>query len=110
MVDYKIIGDRIRNKRHERQMTQDSMAEQLGVVAEYISKLENGKAKINLPRLEQIATLLNTPIEFFLIGSSCTSESYLDADFSELIHGLDADARRAALNILREIHQLQAKD
>lgn len=60
------IADRIRAKREERKVTQEHMAERLGISQNAYSQLELGRTKITLDRLQRIMDELETPIEEFL--------------------------------------------
>lgn len=43
MIDYATIGKRIQTKRQERNITQEKLAEQVGISVVYLSKIENGR-------------------------------------------------------------------
>ena len=49
-VDYKLIGERIQKTRKSKGMTQDVLAEKLGVSIGYVSQVERGITKISLHR------------------------------------------------------------
>ena len=49
-VDYRVVGERIRNVRKEKGITQKMIASYLGVSTAYASKIESGTGKINLKR------------------------------------------------------------
>lgn len=44
MIDYAAIGKRIQKKRQERSITQEKLAEQVGISVVYLSKIENGRS------------------------------------------------------------------
>ena len=54
-VDYNLIGNRIRKKRRELNLTQEQLANDLNLTTFYISKIENGKATATLETLSLIA-------------------------------------------------------
>lgn len=43
-VDYTIIGERIKNARKEKNMTQEKLAEQMGVSIAFLSRIERGNS------------------------------------------------------------------
>lgn len=53
-VDYTIIGERIKNARKEKNMTQEKLAEQIGVSIAFLSRIERGNSQVNIKRLSQI--------------------------------------------------------
>ena len=61
----KEIGQRIRLRRVEVEMSQHALAEELGLSFQQIQKYEMGVNRVNAQRLQQIATALRVPISFF---------------------------------------------
>lgn len=57
---------KIRRKRQERGLSQDDMADRLGISASTYSKLERGKTRIDTDRLKQIAEVLEMDAVDFL--------------------------------------------
>ena len=76
-IDYKIIGQRIRNARKEKKWSQEKLSEILDVSIEFISRVERGNTKINLKRLADISSALDVPIEKLITGVSTESKIYL---------------------------------
>lgn len=71
MLDYDMIGSRIRDYRNNKKVSQTRMAEDLGMYQPDISALENNKPGSgihDLVKLELIANYLNVPIEYLLFG------------------------------------------
>ena len=61
----KDIGQRIRLRRAEVEMSQHALAGELGLSFQQIQKYEMGVNRVNAQRLQQIATALRVPISFF---------------------------------------------
>jgi transcriptional regulator with XRE-family HTH domain len=61
----KDIGQRIRLRRVEVGMSQQTLAEVLGLAFQQVQKYEIGINRVTAPRLQQIATALCVPISFF---------------------------------------------
>ena len=53
-MNQKITGKFIAQKRKEKNLTQEQLAEKIGTKKTYISKLENGKADVQLTTLFRI--------------------------------------------------------
>ncbi len=68
VIDYKIIGKRIKNARKEINMTQEVLAEKADVSVGYISQIERGICKVNLDTLAIIANILNCDVSFLIDG------------------------------------------
>ncbi len=58
MTNLEKLGDRIRLLRIEKRLTQENMANDLGISITAYSKIERGKTNVSILRLEQIAAVL----------------------------------------------------
>jgi transcriptional regulator with XRE-family HTH domain len=63
---YRDIGKRLQKAREEAQMSQEELASLLGITQAALSNYELGKRRLYLQNLEQIASILNKPISYFL--------------------------------------------
>lgn len=68
-VNSKAIGRNIRNARKTQGMTQEKLAECMGVSSAYIGKLERGERTANLDNLSNLANILAVSIESLVQGS-----------------------------------------
>lgn len=66
-VDLYVAG-RIRERRKQLQLTQEDMAEGLGVTFQQVQKYEGGTNRVGAGRLFRIAQLLNAPVGHFFEG------------------------------------------
>ncbi len=66
MNNFKKIGEFIKSKREENNLSQDTLAEKLGVSKATISLYESGDRKPSLKRLSELAKILETPLSNFL--------------------------------------------
>jgi transcriptional regulator with XRE-family HTH domain len=62
-------GDRIREIREARKLTQDQLAAKAGISKGFLSDVETGKRNISSANLLMIANVLNASIEYLLRGS-----------------------------------------
>ena len=63
------IGQRIREARQPRGMTQEVLANGLGITFQQVQKYENGSNRISAARLYDIAQVLGLPISYFYEGA-----------------------------------------
>lgn len=68
-LNYKLIGKRIKNKRLQKNMTQDALSEKVGIGVQHMSKIENGKAKLSLLCLVSLANGLDTTVDNLLMDN-----------------------------------------
>lgn len=107
MINYQIIGNRIKEKRLEKKLTQDNLSELLGLSNEYVSKIENGRVQINLKRLAELSLILECPIEYLISGSVMQSPDYKANEFTKLIEGLSSKERDVAYKVIKLISSLK---
>jgi len=64
------VGMRLRARRLEIGMSQERLAQRLGVAFQQVQKYESGRNRISASRLHQIACALDVPIGYFFEGIS----------------------------------------
>lgn len=84
IIDYKIIGDRIKKRRIELNMTQQTLAELASMSVFYISKIENSKSSPTLETLAILANALNTDLAYLIIGTSKLDHTYIDKRLEDI--------------------------
>lgn len=57
------IGEKIKQVREKQNLTQQSMADELGITSNGYGKIERGDSAINLDKLEKIAEILKVKLE-----------------------------------------------
>lgn len=61
-MDYQRLGRQVRALRLRQGMTQERLAEAVGLSVPYVSRIECGSRKASLEALEQIAAALGIPV------------------------------------------------
>ena len=74
-MGFKEIGRKLQLAREEASLSQEQLANMLGCAQSTLSNYEKGKRRLYLTQLENIAELLEKPIEYFMESSSSSSES-----------------------------------
>jgi transcriptional regulator with XRE-family HTH domain len=82
----KHVGSRVRMRRKMLAMSQEQLADALGLSFQQVQKYENGTNRIGASRLQQFSHILQVPVEFFF-------ESAPDASAP---HGSDGSALSVA--------------
>ena len=100
-IDYAQIGTRIKQSRGSRKMTQEQLAEGLGVSVGYVSQVERGKTKISLDLLASIATHLNCEIAYLVDGSNTYQDNYLSEDLGCIFSSMSPEKKKMLLKIAR---------
>ena len=64
----KLMGFRVSTQRRQLKITQEELAEKVGVSVKHISAIETGRSKPNIQLLYDIASTLNVTIDYFTLG------------------------------------------
>ena len=68
-INYQLIGERIRDKRLEKDMSQETLSAYAGIATKTLSSIENGKVRINLDSLLKIAHALDATVNELTYGN-----------------------------------------
>lgn len=63
-----LVGQRIRLRRNMLGLTQEELAESLGISYQQVQKYETASNRVSAGRLFEIAAKLNTPVTYFFEG------------------------------------------
>lgn len=100
----KKIGQIIAKIRNARGITQEEVAERLGVGYEAVSRLERGVTLPTIARLIGLAEVLSCPIDSLLIDSSNRIGDQAEK-MARLLSGLSEDDRRLVLGMVEKLSQ-----
>lgn len=98
VINYVSLGERIRRLRHSMNVTQDALAEQLGISASFLGHLERGSRKASLDTLVGLCNFLKVSPEY-LLADSLDSEVFPSARkltprqqtaLNEIVHVIEA--------------------
>lgn len=96
------VGKRIRHRRWMVGMTQQQLAERVGIKFQQIQKYETGMNRVSASRLWDIAAVLEVPIAFFFEGLEAAGT--LAGEGAAPEHDLMAD--KEALSLVRIFHAI----
>jgi transcriptional regulator with XRE-family HTH domain len=112
------VGSRVRLRRVMLAISQQKLANALGLSFQQVQKYEKGANRIGASRLEQISRFLQVPVAFFFEGASAASEEdtrslALMNDFASSPEGIrlvqsfteieDADVRGRIVDLVQAI-------
>jgi len=90
-MDYTLLGQRIRAARTEAGLSQERLAEMVGLTSQHISHTEVASTKISLPSLIKIANALNTSVDKLLSDNVQDVKPHLLGDFQVLLEDCNGD-------------------
>lgn len=100
-MGFKEIGKKLQLAREEAGLSQEQLANMLGCAQSTLSNYEKGKRRLYLTQLENIAEILDKPIEYFM-ESSAPSEP--TSSVSDLNTALDDEPE--LLQIINTLYSL----
>lgn len=99
LLDSKGMGERIRKRREELNISREHLAEELDVSVKFISDIECGMRGVSLKRLMILSVVLLIPTDYILFGNDVTS----DQVFLHLIEKCPNNKRGYLLEIIRKV-------
>lgn len=100
MVDYKSIGRRIALNRKRAKLTQATVAEKLEISESFVSQIERGKAKVSLPRLFQIAEVLNIDVALLVSDCSKLIPENMNSEIEQIIKNWSQEQRLMLIELI----------
>lgn len=111
MLDYKEIGARIKWKRKEKGITQESLAERVDISTVYLSKIENGHVHPALDLLDAICGALDCEVDILFPSSGQNRLDILAQYQNELVLQLfracSPQVKPIVLELLEKLSKLQ---
>lgn len=98
----KDIGHKLQQARENAGLSQEQLASRLGCAQSTLSNYEKGKRRLYLAQLENIAEMLNRPIEYFLESNNYQSSQHLN-------RGNDTIEEPELLEIVNALYDLSSE-
>ncbi len=94
------LGKRLRRRRRLLGLTQQQLADSVGIRFQQIQKYECGANRISAARLWQLAEALQSPVNYFYDGLATAQDTPEDKGSGEVL------ARKETLDLIRAYYQL----
>lgn len=98
-----LLGTRIREIRKSRQLSQERLAEKVGVEPKQISRIEGGKSSPSMDTLEAIARELQVEMKDLLDFQHLTDQEPIEDQALQIIRLMDVRTKRVAIRLLRTL-------
>ena len=99
-LNYVEIGQRIKSKRKENNLTQEKLSEIIDVSPSYISEIERGTSICSLATITNISKILNTSLDYLIFGITSNNS---DQTFSELLKSIPQKNHRLFISLCENI-------
>ncbi len=99
-----MLGGRIKELRRLRNLSQEQVAERVGIDPKHLSRIEVGRGFPSLQTLEKLARVLNVDLkDFFEFAHRDGSPKEVKASLGSLLKEADPDSLRLLVKIARAV-------
>ncbi len=102
-MDYKRLGERIREERRKLGFTQAQLAEAVDISDTYMGAIERGERSLTLDTLVRLVNRLGVTVDYLLADSVTDSDANIMEQFKQIIDDQPMDRKQMAINVLRTI-------
>ena len=106
MVDYKVIGLRLKTCRQQAGLTQETVAERAGITVVYLSKIENGHVRPTIDLLQTVCEAVHCDLGSIFQDASPVSAGYQRERVVELFNACAPAVKPVALDLLEQLAKL----
>ena len=102
-MDYKRLGERIREERQRLHLTQARLAEDVDISDTYMGAIERGERSLTLDTLVRLVNRLGVTVDYLLADSVADADSNILDQFKQIVDGQPMERKQLALQVLRTI-------
>lgn len=102
-MDYKRLGERIREERLRLNLTQAALAEAIDISDTYMGAIERGERSLTLETLVRLVNRLGVSVDYMLVDSVVDNDSNIMEQFRQIIDCQPLKRKQMAINVLRTI-------
>ena len=102
-MDYKKLGERIREERLRLNLTQAQLAEAIDISDTYMGAIERGERGLTLDTLVRLVNRLGISIDYLLADSVSDNDSNIIEQFRQIIDGHSLAQKQMAIHVLRTL-------
>lgn len=100
-LDFKAIGKRIKIARINQNMTQETVADKIGVTPQHVSNIETGNSSVSLTTLVAIANLLKVSADELLCDTILISKPVFEKEAQELLNDCNEYEIRVLVDVMK---------
>ena len=104
-LDYKAIGKRIKIARIKKNLTQEAIADKIGITPHHVSNIETGNASVSLTTLVAIANTLTVSVNDLLCDTVLISKAVFEKEAKELFEDCNEYEIRVLVDVLKATKQ-----
>ena len=114
IITSKEIGGRIKKRRIELGISQEKLADVLGVTYQQVQRYENGANRLNVENIQLIADILSVPVSHFFASDEILmvaeeATTYLSTDESKLLRYFRKIENNSFKDLVMQVARLAVK-
>lgn len=102
-IDFKAIGQKLRDERGNIGWTQEEAAEKIGLTPAFIGHIERGERSMSLDTLIHLCNLYHVTIDYLLSDTLPTEQDNVTTQIASMIKSKSEQQQAAILDILRAV-------
>ena len=102
-LDFSFIGKRLREIRKYKNLTQEQLAEGVGVNVSHISNIENNRVKVSLTLLVKMCNALGVSVDYLLMNEYFSPNTALETELYNAVKGMTREKKELLLKIAKAI-------
>ena len=100
-MDYYAIGQRIRKRRKAQNLSQEQLAEKIGISTTHMSHIETGNTKLSLPVLVDISIVLGTTTDDLLFDAVDSQRNNATKDIQDVLNACSPQQAKVLAEIIK---------
>lgn len=100
-LDFKAIGKRIKIARIKQNLTQETVADKIGVTPQHVSNIETGNSSVSLTTLVEISNLLKVSADELLCDTILIAKPVFEREANELFSDCSEYEVRILVDVLK---------
>lgn len=100
-MDYYEIGQRIRKYRKASNLSQEQLAEKVGISVTHMSHIETGNTKLSLPVLVNIANALSVQTDAIIYENPQVNKTSIKQELSEIIDSCSVNELNVIIDVMK---------
>ena len=101
-MDYSLLGKRIREERLRLNLTQEKLAEDIGISTAYLGQIERGERSVTLDKLIPLANRLGVTVDFLLADYMVLVGDDMSLNrLNQLLQGKTVAEKESAVNMVK---------
>ena len=102
VVDYSLLGKRIREERLRLNLTQEKLAEDVEISTAYMGQIERGERSVTLDKLIPLTNRLGVTVDFLLADYMITTDENMSLNrLNQLFQGKTDAEKELAVNMIK---------